>query len=244
MSNENTIPAVEKTIRLLDHLAASAGGASQAELAQILHISGATCYRIIQSLLKYGWLKKTGNRFELAQGLLPLARKVYQAQEWQEQIKPHILALAEATKLSVKVSVRQGVNEYVTVFRAESPRPVAVSGRLGATFPVVEGSVGGALLCQSNEAEIRRLIAAAPDDLLEKQQPELVFARIAECREKGFCNSNGRNRWGIEVLSAPLLSGDQVRAAVSLLGLSPDFVPLTELEQELLKTRRICEGLL
>ena len=132
----------------------------------------------------------------------------------------------------------------MTVFRAESPRPVAVSGRLGATFPLIEGSVGGALLSLSTESEVRKLIASAPEDLLEKREPELVFARIAECRAKGYCNSNGRNRWGIEVLSAPLLCGQQVLAAISVLGLAPDFSPLPALEHELLKTRRLCEELL
>jgi len=244
MTKENTIPAVEKTVRLLEHLTANPAGATQAELSQILGISGATCYRIIQSLLKYGWMKKTGNRFELGQGLLPLARRVYQAQEWQELIKPLLTALAETTRLSVKLSMRQGASEYVTVFRAESPQPMAVTGRIGATFPVIEGSVGGALLSQCGEAELRRLIAAAPDTLLEKQEPQLLQGRIQECREKGYCTSNGRNRWGIEVISAPLSGGQGVLAAISLLGLAADFTAMPELAKSLLQARQDCERLI
>lgn len=242
--NENTVPAVEKTIRLLDYLASLQNGATQSELAQILDISGATCYRIIQSLLKYGWLKKNGNRLELAQGLLPLARRILQTQEWQEQIKPFLVQLAEKLRLSVKLSVRHGSSEYMTALRVESPQPMSVSGRQGAIFPLIEGSVGAALLIRLTAKEVQKLIDAAPKELLEKSEPALLHDRIAECREKGYCLSNGRNRWGIEVISAPLLKGEEVIAAISILGLQNDFSDLPGLSKELLLVRQKCEQLL
>lgn len=241
---DNIIPAVEKTIRLLDHLAGASAGATQAELAQLLDISGATCYRIIQSLLKYGWLRKNGSRLELAQGLLPLAKRILQMEDWQERIKPLLLELAQKTRLSVKLSLRHGTSEYITAFRAESPQPMAVTGRIGATFPVIEGSVGGALLADSSEKELQRLIQAAPEGLLEKSEPELLLQRIQECRKNGFCRSNGKNRWGIEVLTAPVHQGGQVLAAISVLGLLPDFEDIDALTGALLQCRQKVEELL
>lgn len=241
MVKENTIPAVEKTVRLLNQLSVAAGAVSQTELAKQNQISGATCYRILQSLLKYGWIKKAAGGYVLATGLLPLARRVCQAEEWQELIREPLMELAARTRLAVKLSVRRGAGEYMTAFRAESPEPMAVTGKVGATFPVVEGTVGGALLYRAEDAELLRLLDAMPGDVPEKLEPEQLFTRIAECREKGYCCSRGKNRWGIEAVSAPLTGpAGEVLAAISLIGLSHHFKDPDALGVILLQTVKQC----
>ena len=125
--------------------------------------------------------------------------------------------------LCAKLSVRQG-RDQVPILRAESPRSVAVSSRLGVRFPVIEGSVGAALLFKTPDAEIAALAAECSEPVMEKNHPEIVTARIDALRLRGFCFNAGVNRWKIDAMSVPVLDGEkQVAAALTLLGSEEDF---------------------
>ena len=69
----NKIPAVEKTITLMELLARYPGGMAQSGLKRELGISMSTAYRILQTLLKHHWVRKNPDAtYTLDHGLLPL----------------------------------------------------------------------------------------------------------------------------------------------------------------------------
>jgi len=243
MNNENIIPAVEKAVLLLERLGRNNGGATQAELAGELGITGSTCYRIIQTLQKYDWLRKTpGNRYELSGGMLSAAMKLVNPAARFERCQPLLDMLANRTGLSVKLSVRQG-SEQITILRAESPRATSVSGRVGARFPVVEGSVGAALLCHAGEEEIQMLAKQCREAIREKDHPELIRERIEDLHRNGYCLNARLNRWKVDAMSIPLgKTSGQTEAALTLLGFDDDFPPerLDQLAAEMKKTGKAC----
>ena len=146
-ASDHTVPAVEKTVAVLTAIAGAEGGKSHAELAGACSVSPSTCYRILQSLLKCGWIEKLpGGAFIPGAGFLPVAMDLtsFGGARWRSA--PEILdRLSEKTGLSCKLSIRRGA-EQVVAARSEAPGPFSISGRKGAAFPVVEGSVGAALL--------------------------------------------------------------------------------------------------
>jgi DNA-binding IclR family transcriptional regulator len=101
-------------------------------------------------------------------------------------------------------------------------------------------------LCESEKDELEKLLKLASDDLFERKEPELLYSRIADCKEKGYCFSGKKNRWNIEVLSVPVcFSSGDVFAAVSLLGFRDDFKGKEEtLLSEVIKTKKECEKIL
>ncbi|MFA6568941.1 MAG: helix-turn-helix domain-containing protein [Victivallales bacterium] len=243
MKKENTIPILEKAISLLTFLGATDNGASQSGIMKQTGISGATCYRMIQTLTRYGWLKRNGDgHYDLSYGLLSAGKKLIKGAECFELMQKHLDSLSERTSLSSKLSVRRGFSEYVTMLRAEPSVPVSVSGKTGAVFPVIEGSVAGALLCNVEKDELVRLIKAAPDDIFEKKEPDLLYGRIAECIKKGYCFSGKVNRRNIEVISMPVFLKGEVFAAISLLGFPGDIEGRRKfMVAELNRTVRECE---
>ncbi|OGV75362.1 MAG: hypothetical protein A3K19_08950 [Lentisphaerae bacterium RIFOXYB12_FULL_65_16] len=246
MNSAHTIPALGKAVLLMEYLGRSDGGATQAELARELGISTSTCYRIIQTLGKHDWLRKVpGNRYDLSGGILSATMKLVQYLARYEQCQPLLNRLAATTGLSTKLSIRQG-NEQVTVLRAESPRPLSVSGKVGARFPVIEGSVGAALLSSSSAADIRQLAETCGEDIAEKGDPEIVMARVESIRCRGYCLNSKHNRWRIDAMSAPLTDvNGQVVAALTLLGMNEDFSEgnTESLASRLLAAARKCREL-
>ena len=224
MNNDHIIPAVEKAVMLLGRLGRSGRGLTQAELSKELGITPSTCYRIIQTLLKHDWLAKLpDNRYDLSGGLLSAAMKLAGRASRFEAAQPLLEALSAKTGLSCKLSIRQGA-EQVTILRAESPRPMAVSGKVGSRFPLVEGSVGAALLRSDAEADILALAAACREDIPERRDPSLPLRRVAALKATGFCFNSGTGRWKVAALSTPVMEPDgQVAAALTLLGFDDDF---------------------
>ena len=220
----NIIPAVEKTILLMEFLAKSPEGASQSELKKELGISMSTAYRILQTLLEHRWVRKNpAGVYTPDNGLLPLLYRFRGSMEILEQSQQVIDRVAASQEIACKLSIRRGA-EQVTLLRAEPAGPVALTGQVGSSFPVIEGSVGGALLCDESMEALSSLIAECRVDLAEKRNPELLFDAIREVREKGYTLNLRRNRWNIAAMSMPLRNAEgSVIAALTLIGTEADF---------------------
>lgn len=221
---ENTIPAVEKTVAILVRLGESEGGLSQAELAAELDIAPSSCYRILQTLLAADWVRKAGGtRYDLSYGMLGAVRKLADRGACYEAMTPVLEELAAATGLCCKLSVRQG-EAQIPILRAESPRPMAVSGKVGVRFPVAEGSVGAALLAGAPAAELERLGRLCAAATGQEDAAELVREGVEAIRRDGYCFNRGRNRWRIDAMSTPVHDAEgRVVAALTLLGYDEDF---------------------
>ena len=154
----NKIPAVEKTIALLELLSKHPEGATQAELRKELSISMSTTYRILQTLLKYKWVRKNADAtYSPGNGLLPLLYPFRSRMDLLEHAQEIIDRISAENEMACKLSIRRG-SEQVTIMRAEPEGPFALTGQVGSSFPVIEGSVGAALLCDESDDEIMELV--------------------------------------------------------------------------------------
>lgn len=244
MAGENTIPAVEKAVAILNRLGDSAGGMTQAELAVELEIAPSSCYRILQTLLEAGWIRKVeGTRYDLSFGLLGTVRKLTDGAARFRAMMPVLEELAQMTGLCCKLSVRQGESQ-ISLLRAESPRPMAVSSRIGVRFPVAEGSVGAALLVSVPAAEREKLARSCARESGVAESPELLRDGVEAIRRDGYCFNRGRNRWRVDAMSAPVRDAEgRAVAALTLLGYDEDFSEerLPAVARELLDKVKKCE---
>ncbi len=247
MTNNNTIPAVEKAVAILNRLGELPKGATQSELAAALDIAPSTCYRILQTLQAADYVRKNSpTRYDLSAGIERAVRKLTNLALRFEAAQPCLEALAENTGLCAKLSIRQGFDQ-IPILRAESPRIMSVSGKIGVRFPIIEGSVGAALLSGAAEEEIRALAAQCQVEVRERNHPELILDGVAAIRRRGYCLNAGRNRWKIDAMSVPVRDRDgDVAAAVTLLGYDDDFAGerATKMATALISAARRCAALL
>ncbi len=224
MKNKNTIPAVEKTLEIVEYLCMRESPASQAEICRNAGVSATTGYRIVQSLMAHDWVRRErGNTYTLSGGIARMGMRFRKNAFLFEGAQGILDDLAAETRLTCKLSIRQW-NEQLTLRRAEPPVPFAVGGKNGVRFPVIEGSVGAALLSGEPEERIRELIEKTEADLPEKRNPRLLAEGIAAVRRQGWCFNRGSNRWRVDALSMPVRdSRGEVAAALTLLGLQNDF---------------------
>ena len=143
--------------------------------------------------------------------------------ELLEHAQKVIDRVSAENEMACKLSIRRGT-EQVTIKRAEPEGPFALTGQVGSSFPVIEGSVGAALLCGESDDEIMELIQECSTDLAEKQEPELVLKAVGEVRMKGYAVNLRKNRWNIAAVSMPVRDErGGVIAALTLIGTESDF---------------------
>lgn len=221
-SPRHQIPAVVRTSQVLRALAEREGPATSAGLAREIGISQSSCYRILQTLEGLQWIRSDGEGgYDLDEGLLAIVRPLLGPERLAEAARPILRTLSMETELTAKLSLRRG-GEQVTIARIESPRPLAVTGRVGSRYPVVLGASGAALLSLMDDSAVQRIIAATPADQWLNESPDILRRHIAECRRKGVCTNIGHHPQGIDTMAAPLRS-DVGEAAITLIGLRGDF---------------------
>lgn len=209
---------------MLAQLAAVREGSSQQDMQQSTGITASTSYRILQTFLKHDWVRKRpDSRYEFSHGLLPLLLAFRQRLEHFDQAQAILNRIATDQDLACKLSIRQD-REQLTLLRAEPDAPIALTGRSGSRFPLIEGTVGAALLSQENDERIRELVTECPVDIAERQHPELVIKAVRELRRRGYAVNIRKNRWNIAAMSAPIYNqAGTVIAALTIIGLENDF---------------------
>ena len=241
----NTIPAVEHTIAVLEYMSSTDSGVTQSEIRQKLQISMSSAYRILQTLLKHRWVRKDdAGRYELDHGILPLVHHCYRSMQIFEHAQGLMDDITQKLNVACKISLRRG-EEQTTIMRSELPGPFSLTGRVGASFPVVEGSVGAALLYREDNDTILELLSRCTVDIPEKSSPEQLIDSVQQVRENGIVFNLKKNRWNIAAASIPLHDrGHRVVAALTLIGNLEDFTgdKLQEITSAMKQAAIKCEA--
>ncbi|MBP5640965.1 MAG: helix-turn-helix domain-containing protein [Victivallales bacterium] len=233
---KNIIPGADKLIRIMEALAESPR--SIQELTDICEISATTCYRAVQTLLMHGWIyRDTSGLFEISAAFRQLSEHCNSI--YLNNLKPRLEALSHESGLAAKLSIREG-DSQLTLLRADSPKPFGISLKAGTRFPVVEGTVGAALLCDSPLDEVQALCEHT-DASLEEHSFSIVATRIETIRQQGWLFSEKLTRWNILAMSTPLHRGGRVVAALTLIGGSDAFTDLKIQSDLLMQVARKME---
>ena len=220
----HTVPVLRKAIRVFEAVALREGEATAKSLAATLRISPTTCYRILQSFVAEGWLRpRAGGEFELSFGLVPLLRPLLRHELLIETIREPLLRLAHTTGLTAKLTVQQR-DDAVTIHSEASPKPTAITSRVGSVVSLAIGSSGAVFLSALSDEEIARILDNAPTDVWKHQDRVDVLRRVREVRKQGYGFDAGSYQSHINTLSAPLYAPDQALVgAITLLGFPQDF---------------------
>ncbi len=224
MTKPNTIPVLTKATGLLMRLADNPNYESIGALAREMGMAPATCYRILKTLEAADWLQcTTKGCAHVSLGLLPVAQALAQERKLLEAVREPMQTLAQQTRLSVKLSVRQG-DQHVTLYRVESPQSMAATGRVGSRFAIVIGATGAALLSRESPQNLALLHAGIPKEWWEHQTPAALKRQIADCKKLGCCRNLTQHPRGIDVMSAPVHDAqDNIMAAITLIGLQGEL---------------------
>lgn len=196
-------PALDKGLDILELLAGTDGGLSQAEIAKALDRSPNEIYRMLDRLVRRDYVRRTLEDryevtlklFELGHGRPPIRRLISQA---TPVMRHFALKAQQAVHLVV-----QDRNILVAIAQVDGPGYWNVSIRVGSRISLVNTGSGHVFLAFSTPEE-RVLMLEEQDIGTPEQMPKGLATRLDGVREQGYENMPSAQVAGVSNLSVPI----------------------------------------
>ena len=213
-STERLIAGVERAIAVLGALADGPLDLGTNEIARRTGINASTVSRLLATLAKEELVCRvpaTG-RYRLGVGLIRLGNAALARVDLREVVRPHLLALMEATGETTTLSI-PGRETAVTVDFVQSPstvRSVAEIGRPSVPHATASGKV---YLAYAGSVPGGPLHAYTGNTITDRSR---LQADIAVVRERGWAEACGERETDLHAVAVPIL--DARSALVAVLG--------------------------
>jgi len=201
-------PALDKGLDILELLADIEDGLTQAEIAKALQRTPNEIYRMLDRLVRRGYVGRTdGDRYELTLKLFALAHRHPPMRRLVAQAMPHLRAFTRRSLQACHLAVFDR-GRVVVIAQVESPGYYGLSIRVGATVGLYNTGSGHVLLAFRSPAE-RALMAAEYERAVDDTgEPGHVADRLVQVRARGYEAVPSWQTAGVHNLSAPILGPD------------------------------------
>jgi DNA-binding IclR family transcriptional regulator len=197
-------PALDKGLDILELLASTEEGLSQAEIAKALERSPNEIYRMLDRLVRRGYvLRSNGDRYELSLKMFELAHARPPIQRLVSQSLPVMRRFARAAEQACHLVIHDR-NVLVVAAQVESPNYWGVSIRVGSRIGMVNTGSGHVFLAYAAPEERRLMLEEQGDGAVEKLLPRMA-ARLKEVRANGYESTPSQQTRGVTNLSVPIL---------------------------------------
>ena len=205
------VSALERGFRVLDCFVASGKPLSNSEVADLTGIPRPSVTRLIATLVTLGHLRPApaSERWELAAGVVRLAKAFLGTLNIRDYAREHLQSLAEAVDASSFLGVRDGLE--VLVVEAARPRAaVAVmSADVGTRMSLARSALGRAwLLGQAFESRTAVLGQLQAAEVVSNQQKLALSKSLVSAQAQGYIVSIGEWHPAINAAAVPVCTAD------------------------------------
>ena len=202
------VPAVDRTLDILERLSAHPNGQTLSELSVALELPANAVFRITGVLRARGYIDRdeTGKRYTLTSKFLTIAQPRSQQKSLVEVSLASMRELRDETRETVQIGVRCGL-EGVILEQIESSYPLRISVDVGLRFKLYNNAPGKLLLAFMQEPERSNVIKNMD---LEPCTPRTITDRAELTREcqrivqSGYSTDYGEADEGIHCIAAPI----------------------------------------
>ncbi len=216
------ITALQRGLKILTVLTESEREMTATEIAHAVSLTASTICRFLVNLEGTGFIRRNSRgSYQLGPACLALGRAALNHLEIREASMPVLKELNRATQETVHLTVRNGVTA-VYIEKIDSPLPVRIFSRVGATVPIYCTAVGKILLAfldfetRSEILSKTNFIPFTPTTPICANQVE---EKLAAVRRLGYAIDNEEHEQHIRCIAAPIWNhAGEVVAAFSLTG--------------------------
>lgn len=201
-------PALDKGLDILELLASVDGGLTQAEIAKRLDRSPNEFYRMLDRLVKRGYVTRPeGDRYSLTLKLFGLAQLHAPVRRLVSYATSIMRELAEISWQANQLVVFDRGNAVV-IAQQEAPHYWGISIRVGSHISLFDTGSGHVLLAFRSPEEREMMIAEHLRTNEEMKQSPDFFARLDQVRDRGYEMMASLQTAGVYNLSAPVIGSD------------------------------------
>lgn len=208
MTKDYTVPAVQRTIQVLELLSASPSGYSLADLSRQTKIPKSSLFRILLTLDRSSvvHLDESRGTYSLGSKLIDWGTQALDKIDLKTITHPHLIRLAHETRESYYVAVLDDY-EVIIIDRADTPDIWRMVARLGARSPVHATASGQVLIADLNPDVLDTVISRGG---LKRYTPFTITSatrlkkRLNEIRQTGFVVNDAEYKPDLCVIASPI----------------------------------------
>jgi IclR family transcriptional regulator, pca regulon regulatory protein len=218
---KNIVQSVGKAFQLMEAFRSEEPEQVLADLARKSALDNATTFRLLNTLVRLGYVEKVENtrRFRLTLKCLDLGFNAIARSDLRTLSRPLLRRLVGKSIEAASVGVLDG-HEIVYVERIQAGLVrLALDVRIGSRIPLHSSALGLAVLSSMSEAKQREMLGRRK---LRQLTPttvtdvEKIIRRLRSIRSTGYVVSDQENVTGLRVIAAPVTDIDGTAiAAVS-----------------------------
>lgn len=214
-------PAVDGALSILETLA-SIPQIGVSELAKKLGLSKGSVYRLLNALVRRGYVEKAADsdRYQLTYRLFAVGSRAADRFGLREIAQPVMERLRSETGETVNLGVLDGFRT-VSVHLVQSARPLAIHVRIGGVSAHAT-STGKILLAALEPGELSRRLAGRRLETLTVRtikSRRALLAELAQVRARGYAVDDEECSLGLRCVGAPVRNHrGAIVAALSLVG--------------------------
>ncbi|MEQ8211418.1 MAG: IclR family transcriptional regulator [Lacipirellulaceae bacterium] len=199
------VPALEKGLDILELLAVHEAGLTQQQIAEYLGRSLSQLYRMLNCLLKRGYVQKatSDDRYRLSAKLFVLAHQYPPTHRLHETAMPILRGLAQQIEQSCHLGVPDE-GFLLIMSQVDAPGFLSYTVRVGMRVPLAKTGSGMVLLAFQPEDKQKQWIAASAENV-NNQQRTALLRRLKQVRRRGYEKRASQFVGGVTDLSAPVL---------------------------------------
>jgi DNA-binding IclR family transcriptional regulator len=216
------ITSLQRGLGLLSLFAAEEKGLSATDVARLSRLPVSTVHRFLINLESAGFLNyESTGIYQLGIACVSLGQAARGQLDVRRASLPHLQELNHHTRETVHLTVRHGL-AAVYVEKLDSPEPLRIHSRIGATVPLFCTAVGKVLLAYLPEVEREKIL----DQLELKRFTENTASNLQELqaelhrtRKQGYACDLEEHEPHIRCIAAPIWDhAGMVNASLSVTG--------------------------
>ncbi|MEL0612578.1 IclR family transcriptional regulator [Marinomonas arenicola] len=218
-NTEYHVPGLSRGLQIIEMFDKEKRVLNTQDFADSLGVSASSTYRIVQTLLDMGYLKKvTRNAYELGPQVVSRGFAFLAGKELIDIAAPHLNELRDQTSISCHLAIRDGL-ETVYIYRAQASQRLSVNIPLGSRLPCHTNAMGRVLLQQLSEVELNAMYQRLQLDLYPGPHPQSLpelKTRLRKEWQQGFSSNRSDNATAIAVPITNYLG--KIVAAINISG--------------------------
>lgn len=204
-----SVPALDRTLDILEVLSSSPKGLTLSELSQQLEVPKNAVFRITQTLMARRYLSRDAETmaFQLTGQWLKLATPRMGGMSLAALARPAMTALRDETGETVQLGVLSGL-EGTIIEQVEGTQPLRIVVDLGLRFALHNNAPGKLLLAHLSDEQREQVLsqvklpASTPRTITSKAELRKECARIVS---QGYSVDHGEADEGINCIAAPIV---------------------------------------
>jgi IclR family acetate operon transcriptional repressor len=228
------ITALQRGLRLLHLFSESPSGLTAKQVAGLSRLPVSTVHRFLQNLVTAGFLSCDGDgQYHLGIACFAIGQAAVRQLDIRRLSLPYLRELNQQTRETIHLTVRHGLSA-VYVEKLDSPEPLRIHSRIGASVPLYCTAVGKVMLAYMPQEERDRILPElqvkrlTPNTVGNLQELETELYRV---RKNGYACDMEEHEMHIRCVAAPIW--DHTESVQSSLSLTAPLVrmPVNRLRQ-------------